>query len=153
MTESSIISGEYRDKVGEEWEVGVYEIEKGMIRRFTRAIGDPNPLWQDEEYARQSAYGGIIAPPNFIVTIGGEEFGQLIAQVFPAGLLHGSTELECYQPVRPGDSIKVTVKLADIRERQSARTAFVTFDITYRNQSGELVARCQQKMVGYDTKR
>ncbi len=45
---SSGIEG-LRDKIGMEREVGVYEIEKGMIRKFALAVGDPNPLWQDEE--------------------------------------------------------------------------------------------------------
>ena len=155
MTESSLIPDEFRDKIGVEWEVGVFEVEKGMIQRFVRAIDDPNPLWQDEEYARQSPYGGIIAPPTFIVTIGGEQFGEkVIAPLFPDGLLHGSTELECYQPVRPGDRIAVSVKLANIRERQGSRSGkmlFITFDITYRNQGDELVAKCQQTMIGYET--
>jgi len=157
MTENSLLNDEFRDKIGAEWEVGVYEVEKGMIRKFARAIDDPNPLWQDEEYARQSQYGGIIAPPTFIVTIGGEQFGEkVIASLFRDGLLHGSTELECYQPIRPGDKIAVTVKLANVRERQGSKSGkmmFVTFDITYRNQRNELVARCQQTMIGYETER
>ncbi len=157
MAENPLIADEFRGKIGVEWEAGAYEIEKGMIQKFARAVDDPNPLWQDEEYARQSRYGGIIAPPTFIVTIGGEQFGQkVVAPMFRDGLLHGSTELECYQPVRPGDRITVTVKLTNIRERQGSRSgkmAFVTFDITYRNQKGELVAKCQQTMIGYETKR
>jgi len=152
MAEDSLITDDFRGKIGVEWEVGVYEIEKGMIQRFARAIDDPNPIWRDEEYARQSQYGGIIAPPTFIVTIGGEQFGQqVIAPLFRDGLLHGSTELECYQPIRPDDRITVTVKLANVRERQSSKMAFVTFDITYRNQRDELVAKCQQTMIGYET--
>ena len=152
MAENSIIPDEFKSKIGVEWELGVYEIEKGMLQRFARAIDDPNPLWQDEEYARQSQYGSIIAPPTFMVTIGGEQFGhQIIAPMFREGLLHGSTELECYQPVRPGDNIMVTGKIAGIRER--SKMAFVTFDITYTNQRRELVARCYQTMIGYQTEK
>ncbi len=136
MPEDSVIAPEFRNKEGVEWGVGVFAIEKGMVRRFAQAIGDPNPLWQSE------------APPTLILTVGGEQFGQLITPIFPKGLLHGSTELECYQPVRPGDKIAVTVKLASLRERQ--KTAFATFEITYTNQQGQVVARCQQTMVGYE---
>ena len=157
MAEDSLTTDELKGKIGVEWELGVYEVEKGMIQRFVKAVDDPNPLWQDEEYARQSQYGGIIAPPTLIMTIGGEQFGkEVIAPLFPDGLLHGSTKLECYQPVRPGDKIAVTVKLANVRQWQdtkSNKTTFVTFDITYRNQRGELVAKCQQTMVGYETER
>ena len=154
MVQNSIIPAEFRDKIGVEWELGVYEIEKGMIQRFAQAIDDPNPLWQDEEYARQTQYGGIVAPPTFIVTIGGEQFGEkVITPVFPDGLLHGSTELECSQPVRPGDKITVSGKISSIRERPSGKMAFVTFEITYTNQRQELVAKCQQTMIGYKTER
>ncbi len=67
---------ELRGEVGVEWKSRMYEIEKGMIRQFVQAIDDQNPLWQDEEYARKSQYGGIIAPPHFILTIGFEQAQQ-----------------------------------------------------------------------------
>ncbi len=156
MTENPLNTDELKDKLGAEWNLGVYEVEKGMIQRFAQAIDDPNPLWQDEEYARQSRYGGIIAPPSFIVAIGGEQFGQKLTLLFRSGLLHGSTELECYQPVRPGDKIAVNAKIANIRERmgtKSGKMTFVTFELIYRNQRDELVARCQQNMIGFETER
>ena len=140
MAENSIIPDEFKAKIGVAWELGVYEIEKGMIQRFARAIDDPNPRWD------------TMAPPTFIVTIGGEQFGEkIITPMFRDGLLHGSTELECYQPVRPSDKITVTAKIANIRERN--KMAFVTFEITYANQRRELVAKCQQTMIGYQTER
>ena len=67
MAETSLSLDGLRAKIGEEWEPRVYEVEKGMIRRFVQAIDDPNPLWQDEEYANKSKYGGIIAPPTFVL--------------------------------------------------------------------------------------
>lgn len=139
MAESPLIPEEYRNKVSAVWEAGIYEIEKGAVARFARAIGDPNPLWQE------------MTPPTLITTVGGERFGELIAPMFPRGLLHGSTDLENYLPVKSGDSIAVSVKLANIRERQ--KTAFVVFEITYTNQRQETVARCRQTMIGYDAER
>jgi len=152
MVEDSLITEELRSKIGIESAPEVYEIEKGMIRRFVLAIDDPNPLWQDEKYARKSRYGGIIAPPTFVLTIGFDELQQVLESIPYGGLLHGSTELECYQPVRPGDTITVTTKITNIRERQDrkmGRMVFVTLDITYKNQRQELVAKCQQMIIGY----
>ena len=138
MSEKPVIADEFRGKIGAELDFGVHEIEKSMIRRFTRAIDDPNPLWD------------VVAPPTFIVSVGGEQFGhQVVMSMFPQGLLHGSTELECYRPVKVGDRIKVSAKIANIRER--SQMAFVTLDIAYTNQDNELVARCQQILIGYKT--
>jgi len=152
MVEGSSGIDELRSRIGVEWEAGVYHIEKGMIRRFVQAIDDPNPLWQDEEYAKKTKYGGIIAPPTFIVTIGLEQIEQVLALVPSATVLHGSTELECYQPIRVGDTVTVTTKIANIRERQDRRMGkmvFVTLNATYKNQRQELVAKCQQMIIGY----
>jgi acyl dehydratase len=43
-----------------------FPIEAGHIMMFARAIGDFNPVYYDEDYARQSEVGGIIAPPTFV---------------------------------------------------------------------------------------
>ena len=153
MVEDSLITEDLRSKIGIESEPEVYEIEKGMIRRFVLAVDDPNPLWQDEEYARKSRHGGIIAPPTFVLTIGFDKLQQQVQESIPhGGILHGSTALECYQPVRTGDSINVTTKITNIREwrdRRKGKTVFVTLDVTYKNQRQELVAKCQQMIIGY----
>ncbi len=154
MVEDSLITEELRSKIGTESAPEEYEIEKGMVRRFVLAIDDPNPWWQDEEYARKSKYGGIIAPPAFVLTIGFDKLQQVLESIPHGGILHGSTELEYYQPVRAGDIISVTTKIANIRERQDSRmgkTVFVFLDVTYKNQRQELVAKCQQMLIGYKT--
>ena len=140
-----------RAKIGVEWEPGIYEIERGMIWRFVQAIGDPNPLWQDEEYAKQSRYGDVIAPPTFILAVGLEQIQQGLAPVLSGTTLHGSTELEFYQPVRLGDVVTATTKITNVRERQGkmGKTVFITFDITYRNQRQQPVAKCRQMIVSY----
>ena len=152
MVEDSLITEEIRGKLGVEGEPRVYEIEKGVIRRFVQAIDDPNPLWQDEEYAKKSKHGSIIAPPTFIPIVGNEQFQSQLVSLLPESKLHGGTELECYQPVRPGDTITVTTKIADVREREGKRMGkmvFVTFEVTYKNQRQELVAKCRQALIGY----
>ncbi len=147
-----MITEELRNKIGIESEPKTYEIEKGMIRRFVLAIDDPNPLWQDEECARKSRYGGIVAPPTFILTIGFEQIQQQILTTIPSGtILHGDTMLECYQVIRPGDVVTATTKITNIRQRQGekGKTAFISFEIIYINQRQELVAKCRQMVVSY----
>ncbi len=151
MSEDSLITQELRNKIGIESEPEEYEIEKGRLQQFVQAVGDPNPLWQDKEYARKKGYSGMIAPPTFIPIIG---FGQG-QHVLTEGSLHGSTELECFQPVKVGDKITVTNKLVDVRERRGSgmgKTVFITFERTYKNQRQELVAKCRQMFISYEVK-
>jgi len=122
MTKDSPNIDDLRSKIGVEWEPEVYEVEKGMLRRFVQAIDDPNPLWRNEEYASKSRYGGIVAPPTFVLTIGFERIEQQIFASIPTGsILHGETALEYYQPIRPGDVITATTKITNIRERQGEK--------------------------------
>ena len=42
-----------------------FPVEAGHILMFARAVGDPNPVYADADYAAGSEAGGIIAPPSF----------------------------------------------------------------------------------------
>jgi hypothetical protein len=42
-----------------------FPIEAGQILQFARALGDANPIYHDESYAKGSELGGVIAPPTF----------------------------------------------------------------------------------------
>jgi acyl dehydratase len=131
-----------KGRIGVEWEPWEYQIEREMIRRFVRAVDDPNPLWQD----------GVIAPPTFVLAIGFEQFVEKLLSLASFGIvLMGGTELECYQPIRQGDIIMAVFKISSLRERegQMGRMAFMTFDSSYKNQRQELVAQCRQMVIGY----
>ena len=151
MTDSLLSIGELKDKIGIELAPVVCEIEKGMLWRFAQAVGDSNPLWQDEEYAARSRYGGVIAPPTLVLTLGFEQIQRILTSSPSQTVLHGSTELECFKPVRPGDVITVSTRIASVRERQSklGKMVFITFDIGYKNQRQEIIARCRQMAIIY----
>jgi len=142
---------ELESRVGIEGPPLIYEVERGMIRRFVQAVGDTNPLWQDDEYAEEKGYSGIIAPPTFILTLGFDQLQQVLTPSSSVTVLHGSTELECYQQVRPGDVITVTIMIKNVRERQSkiGRAVFITLNIEYKNQKQEAVAVCRQMLIIY----
>ena len=40
-------------------------VEASHIMMFARSVGDANPIYHDEEYAKGTDSGGIIAPPTF----------------------------------------------------------------------------------------
>ena len=41
-----------------------YTLDREQVRRYVAAVGDLNPFYVDEEFARHSKYGGLIAPPT-----------------------------------------------------------------------------------------
>ena len=151
MTENSRITQEMRDAIGVESEPVTYEVERGAVKKFAEAIGDPNPLFNDEAAARKTRHGGLIAPPTFL-----RWMGPRPAKVDMTGAgsvrLDGGSEWEYFEPVRPGDRITVTSSIADIHERQGCVgiMLFVVTEISYVNQFGSTVALQRVTGIRYD---
>jgi len=143
MTQESLITDELKATVGVESEPGLNEVEKGAIRKFAQAVGDPNPLWQDGEYAKKGPHGRIVAPPTFLVTMASGPSARRVRPPMRRGLLDGGAEWEFYQPIGPGDEITAVSKLAEAYEREGRMGAmlFTVSETTYTNQKGELVAK------------
>jgi acyl dehydratase len=142
MTEALAGIEKIKSMVGVGWEPREYPIEREMVRRFTRAVGDTNPKWRD----------GMLAPPTFVLSIGFEQFvDDLLAMVSFNTVLMAGTELECYQPIKTGDVITAVFAITSLRERQgeNSKMAFLTFESTCKNQKRELVAKCRQMVIGY----
>ncbi len=143
------ITPEMKAAIGTRSEPVVWEVERGEIIRFARAIGDPNPLYSDEAAARRGRYGGIIAPPTFLHAYGAAP----VDFEYPPGIgLDGGSEWEYFQPVRPGDSITVTASISAVFEKEGrvGRMIFIERDIEYVNQFGDLAARRRSTGIFYD---
>jgi acyl dehydratase len=150
--EGGFLTEEMRQQaIGTEGSPGVLEIEKGHIRRFAEAVGDPNPLFNDEAEARKTRYGGIIAPPTFLRSM---RVGQprLPFEMPFTRRLDGGSEWEYFQPVRAGDRITAVARIADVRERQGRQRGSMFFQVTettYTNQFGEVVATQRSTGISY----
>ena len=158
MAEESAVMSELRKLLNTTTQPVINEVERGAIRRYAEAVGDPNPLYHDIEYARDSSYGGLISPPGFygwatkVTSAAVEMMGAVFATVFNAGLvriLDAGVEYECFLPVRAGDTLAWYARFADVSEREgkSGTMVFITMEITYLNQQGDLVARRRQTFL------
>ncbi|MFC1909799.1 MaoC family dehydratase N-terminal domain-containing protein [Chloroflexota bacterium] len=151
MTTEEEIFAELQRMVGIEAPPEVFEIEKGHIRKFADAIGDPNPLYCDEEYSKKSRHGGIIAPPTFLLDDGTIAFGdKLMEDCKPEkGFLNGGIKMECYHPMKTGDVITTRAKLSDVYMKQGKAGAmiFMTVEVSYTNQKGELAATGRHNFI------
>ncbi len=141
MTQESVITQEMRDAIGVESEAITYDVEKGAARKFAEAIGDDNPLFNDEEAARKSRYGGLIAPPTFMRSMSAGRSRATVQSPYPAAL-DGGSEWEYFEPVRPGDSITVTNEVSNMFEREGrlGNMLFIIRETNYVNQYGKAVA-------------
>ncbi len=150
MAGDTLITDELRKTIGVAKQSTTIEMEKGMLRQFVDAIGDPNPLWSDEEHAKKSQYGGITFPPGILAAslMGGS--GPWL-DIPLQRILDGGSEWEFFEPIRPGDVITVVGTIGDLRERQGSvgKMLFIISDIEWKNQKGEVVATGRATLIRY----
>jgi acyl dehydratase len=125
--------------VGQTFRTDAYRVEPGAIRAFAAEF-DPQPFHLDEEAARASVFGELVASGWHTAAIamrlmvGGELriVGGLI------GL--GVEGLRWPRPVRPGDVLRVESEVLDLRPSQSRPDrGIVRVRNTTRNQEGHEV--------------
>ena len=141
MAEESVITEELEGLLNVEFGPEVYEIEKGMVKKFAEAIDDTNLAWQEE------------APPTFPAALVPMELLHILfnAECSLTRLLNGSSELEYFKPIRVGDVISVTAKLTRMRQvnGKDGPTLFLFTEVTYTNQDGELAVRGKNTYIRY----
>ena len=125
------------------------------IRRWVQALDYANPLHWDEEFARASKFGGIVAPQSFTVAM---DYGHgchpsCVGKIPGSHLIFAGEEWWFYgTPVRPGDRLTqerffAGYKLADTAF--AGPTMFADGDTVHRNQHGGLIAKERATSIRY----
>jgi acyl dehydratase len=136
------------------------ELGRASIRYFALAMGDDNPLYVDDAYARQAGYPSVIAPPTLVCETcqyahqppnADGYIGHAWLLPLPASrMIRAGNDYEFMRPVLPSDRISVTWTLENIVEKSSSRGAaqlFVTSVARYRDGAGEIVAVNRETVV------
>jgi acyl dehydratase len=141
-----------------------FPVDRSAILNFAGALGETNPIYWDEEHARATPLGGVIAPPTFAAASAlwnpragfrgvrrvpvppptaaadparGEGRSANIARV-----LHGEMRFEYHQPIRPGTTLTVTQRPGKSWQKEGRRGGMMRFSEMiqeFRDERGELV--------------
>lgn len=138
-----------RTLIGRESEPVVHEVEKGAIRRFADALGDPNPIYQDEATARASGYAGLVAPPTFPVSLAANDRFRHSLDLGTRSILLSEQAFEFQRPVVAGDRITVTSRVADVQERPgtSGPMDVLVIEDEGRDDKGQLVFKTRETLI------
>lgn len=119
------------------------QASKDGIKHFVNGIGDDNPLFTDEEYAKNSKYGNIIAPGTYLYTVQWDILAGIMAGI------HGwyvGGDWEWYRPIYAGDEYKCVSIIREMVEKKGRKTGggstyFSYGEKLYVNQRNELVGK------------
>jgi acyl dehydratase len=124
---------------GQVIELGSRTISKEGVLAFAREF-DPQPFHVDEEAAKRSIYGGLLAS--------GWHTAALLMRLLYDGLLKdaaslgspGVDELRWLRPVRPGDTLSARLTILEsIPSRSKPDRGLIRSLTELRNQHGEVV--------------
>lgn len=93
------------------------EVEKGAIRRFAEAIGDPDPRYRDELAARAAGWPGIIAPPTFPTTFRPPQEPAWTRDLDRRRVLAGGQGFEYRRPIVAGDRLRCVVHFTGVEDK------------------------------------
>lgn len=138
-----------RSLIGRESEPVVHEVERSAIRRFADALGDPNPLYQDEATARAAGYAALVAPPTFPVALTANERFRHSLDLGTRSILHSEQQLEYARPLVAGDRVTVVSRVADVLERpgSSGPMDVLVIEDEGRDDKGEWIFRSRATLI------
>jgi acyl dehydratase len=130
-----------------------YQVTWDGVRHFANGYGDSNPLWCDPEYGEKTRWGGLIAPPTFLYTMG----EPIVPQHTPEqkailkgdplaglGAYQAVMEFEWWRPLRLNDRLRMQRLTLGVSVRDnskfSGRAVHETRGFIFRNQDDELHA-------------
>jgi acyl dehydratase len=149
-------------------------INRPMIHHLCDALGDTNPVYLDEDFAKKSVFGGIIAPPTSLQVWGmgrprygtapmasqqrvprtdGEPDPQAqLANMGFDGVVATNCEQIYERPLRPGDYLRGTGSLDSVSDEKHTGLGigyFTTTKSTFTNQDGEVIGHHLFRILRY----
>lgn len=132
-----------------------FPVDRTGILLFASALGETNPIYWDEEYAKRTPLGGVVAPPTFAISSahwnpdyplkgirripapaprpqnaaapGGAGGGGGGGFGNLARVLHGEQRFEYHQPLRPGMDLTVTTRPGKSWSKEGKRGGTLRF--------------------------
>ena len=129
-------------KIEDTIEPWCYEATRDNIRHYAHGIGDDNPLWCDPKYAKNTAYGDVIALPSFLFAC------NRIASGYVGGLpgihaMFAGVDFTWHKPILRNTEISSEVYLKDLIEhntRFAGRSFQQIYHCDYYNTEGDLIS-------------
>lgn len=113
------IPARYKNLIGKATKPKTFEVEKGQVRRFAKAIGESNEIHIEEPVAQAAGYSSVIGTPTFVAALSNVEPLYETLDIDQSNTMHAEEEYEYFRPVVAGDKVTVTHKVVDIYDKDT----------------------------------
>jgi acyl dehydratase len=111
--------------IGRVLSTGSATVQAEHLTAFARALGDEQPLYVDPQAARSGPFGALVAPPTYPIAFmtqalaGGADVFLELGLDFMT-LVHGEQEFEYTRPIKAGETLTLTGRIADVYEKRGS---------------------------------
>ena len=127
----------------------VYEVGRGKIAEFARAIGSDDPLHRDAEAARAAGHPDVIAPPTFAIALTLEAAMVVLddpdVSLDYSRVVHGEQRFTHHRPIRAGDRLVATATIDAVKT--VAGNDMLTTRVDLATEDGEPVCTTRSMLV------
>ena len=131
--------------IGHEFKPFSATVEAGKVKLFCTAIGEEDPIYQNEAAAKKAGYPKVPVAPTFLQALTNEdpEKGALLKLInVDIGLiLHGEQHYDYLAPVFVGDKVTCQQKIVDIYDKKGGALWFIVSETAMKNEAGKMVAK------------
>jgi acyl dehydratase len=111
-----------KEMIGRLLSTGSATVTAQHVAEFAHALGDENPLYVDADAAAHGPFGAIVAPPTYPIAFMTQAMAGGMDAFLELGLdfmtlVHGEQEFEYRRPIRAGETLTLTGRIADIYEK------------------------------------
>jgi acyl dehydratase len=127
------------------------EVEKGRLRMFAHAIGQTDPIYNDETAARAAGHRSLPVPPTFFFCLEMDRpnpYGWFDEVGIPLPkILHAEQAFTYHALAYAGDQLTFNAEITDIYDKKGGLLEFVVQDNRITNQSHALIAEFRRTLV------
>jgi len=142
-------------KIGHSFPPFSITVEQTKIRELTLAIGDNNPVYQNQQAAQMTGYVGVPLPPTMATEFLFWGNSHFAAQLTELGLdinrlMHREEEYEYLTSIHPGETLTGVMTVLDGANRRGPGNTSIelaTLQIRYFNSQRETVLIATTRLI------
>jgi len=129
----------------------IFDIEKQRVKFFSKATGQTDPVYFDEDAAKEKGFPSLLAPPTFLTTVSHEQKNpyQYLhdLSIDMKNVLHAGQSYKYHDLVFAGDQITMESKIKNMFDKKNGSLQFIEFESMFLNQNKKLTAESLSTLV------
>ena len=129
----------------------IFDIEKQRVKFFSKVTRQTDPVYFDEDIAKEKGFPSLLAPPTFLTTVSHEQKNlyQYLhdLSIDLKSILHAGQSYNYHHLVFAGDQITMESKIKDMYDKKNGILQFIEFESIFLNQDKKLIAESLSTLV------